>query len=134
MSSDAQNPNQIAELVIQGEIAYADHDSIPLQLVTGESTELTTGNLPNWGPNEPQSSGSDDNRGRKKNTYIKVGEKKALLTELTANICHTDLNRRGKDEFWRILVRRRKEGGDPDHNWHTVKSCIQKEMNDRKRR
>ena len=143
MSSNAHNPNQITELVIQVRAADANHgnmhDSIPLQLDTGGLTELTTGKLPNWGPNEPQSSGSEDNRGRKKKTHIKVGEKKTL-TELVANICHTELNRRGKgefwrikDEFWRILVRRRKEGGGPDHNWHTVKSCIRKEMNDRKK-
>jgi len=59
-----------------------------------------------WGPDEPELSGDEDNRGRRKKTYIKLVKKKALV-ELAANIYHTDLNRRRKDEFWKILVRKR---------------------------
>jgi len=84
-----------------------------------------------WGPDEPESSGDEDNRGRRKKTYIKLVEKKALV-EPAANICHTDLNRRKKDEFWRILVRKRQLAGGPSHNWNTVKSFFHKEMRERR--
>jgi len=59
-----------------------------------------------WGPNKLELSSDKDNHRRRKKTHIKLVKKKALV-ELAANIYHTDLNRRRKDEFWKILVHKR---------------------------
>ena len=48
--------------------------------------------------------------------------------EVCIIFCHTEVNRHEKDEFRRILVRKRHEAGGLEHNWHTVKSFLQKEM------
>ena len=68
-----------------------------------------------WGPNKPELSGSKDNCGRRKKSYIKLSEKKALA-KLAASICYTKLNWRRKDEFWRILIRKQYEARGPKHN------------------
>src|SRR6266550_9542490 len=62
----------------------------------------------------PNSSGSEEG-GQKKRSHIGRVEKKALAL-LAANICQAELRPRGKDEFWRILIRKRVEEGGPEHN------------------
>ena len=84
-----------------------------------------------WRPNSPVSSGSEDNVGRIRRNRIKKAEKKVLAL-LAANICQTELQRRGKDTFWKTLVRKRVEEGGPERNWNSVKSFFNREIAERK--
>jgi hypothetical protein len=56
--------------------------------------------LPSAGPD---SSGDEDARGHRRRNRITSREKKELML-LAANICHMELQARGRDKFWRSVV------------------------------
>ena len=66
------------------------------------------------------SSGDEDARGFKRRTRIISREKKELML-LAANMCHTELQARARDKFWKSVVEKYEEQGGRKIVWSTAK-------------
>ena len=78
----------------------------------------------------PDSSGDEDVRGYTRRNRIISREKKELVL-LAANICHVELQARGKDKFWKLVVDKYQEQGGREIVWSTAKSFFLKETRQR---
>src|SRR6202046_4006834 len=78
----------------------------------------------------PDSSGDEDVRGYTRRNRITSREKKELVL-LAANICHVELQARGKDKFWKSIVDKYQEQGGRKIVWSTAKSFFLKETRQR---